>query len=306
MNQIKSMIESADLIIIIAHVRPDGDCIGASEGLRHSILYNFPTKQVFCRYEALDYLSFLGTPDALTDDLFPSALVISLDTATQERIYDSRYVSAKQLIRIDHHPHVDFFGDVDYVDTTSPSTCNIITRLLTEWNYVIPPAAAKALLTGISTDTGRFRYRGVTADTFLQAATLLQTGIDVTQVYQPLYAKEIQELQFLGYFLSKVQTSPKGIVYVVLTQDDINQHGLSDDAAANFIGQLSDVNGYPIWFLLYQTYDQEWRIRLRSDSITINQVANDFQGGGHPLASGCKLDHLEQLPAFLHALEALL
>jgi bifunctional oligoribonuclease and PAP phosphatase NrnA len=306
MNEIKTMIEAGNPIIIIAHVRPDGDCIGASEGLRHSILHQFPTKQVFCRYEALEYLSFVGTPDEVKDELFPTALVISLDTANQERIYDQRYVHAKQLVRIDHHPHIDFFGDIDYVDTTSPSTCNIITRLLTEWNYTIPPAAAKALLTGITTDTGRFRYRGVTAATFLQAASLLSTGIEVTEVYEPLYAKDIQELKFLGQFLSRVQTSPKGIVYVILTQEDITSAQLTDDAAANFIGQLSDVKGYPIWFLVYQTHELEWRVRLRSASITINQVATNYQGGGHPLASGCKLDDLNQLPAFIQELESLL
>ncbi len=306
MNEIKTMIEAADPIIIIAHVRPDGDCIGASEGLRHSILHQFPTKQVVCRYEALDYLAFIGTPDDVADELFPTALVISLDTANQERIYDQRYNTAKQLLRIDHHPHIDFFGDIDYVDTTSPSTCNIITRLLTEWNYTIPPIAAKALLTGITTDTGRFRYRGVTAETLTQAATLLKTGIDVTDVYQSLYEKTIEELQFLGQFLSKIQTSPKGILYVVLTQEDITLAQLTDDAAANFISQLSDVKGYPIWFLVYQTKESEWRVRLRSASITINQVASNYQGGGHPLASGCKLDDLNQLPAFIEELESLL
>lgn len=306
MNKIKTMIEAATSIVIVAHVRPDGDCIGASEGLRHSILHQFPSKHVVCRYEALDYLSFVGTPDDVSDEVFPNALVISLDTANQDRIYDQRYKHAKQLVRIDHHPHIDFFGDVDYVDTTSPSTCNIITRLLTEWNYTIPPVAAKALLTGITTDTGRFRYRGVTAETFMQAAHLIATGIDVTDVYQPLYAKDMQELKFLGQFLSKVQTSPKGIVYVVLTQEDIMAAQLTDDAAANFIGQLADVKGYPIWFLLYQTHDLEWRIRLRSSSITINQVASNYQGGGHPLASGCKLDDLNQLPGFIFELESLL
>jgi phosphoesterase RecJ-like protein len=306
MKQIQTMIEDANHIIIIAHVRPDGDCIGASEGLRHSILHRFPAKRVDCRYEAVDYLAFLGTPDTVTDTDFQTALVISLDTATQERIYDQRYSTAKQLIRIDHHPHVDFFGDIDYVDTTSPSTCNIITRLLTGWGYDIPAVAAIALLTGISTDTGRFRYRGVTADTFTQAAALVSTGIDVAELYNTLYAKDIQELKFLGTFYSKLQTSPKGVVYVVLTQEDIVSHQLSDDAAANFISHLSDVSGYPVWFLVYQTKEYEWRVRLRSSTITINHIASNYQGGGHPLASGCKLDTLDQLPGFVQALEALL
>jgi phosphoesterase RecJ-like protein len=303
MNAIKEKIEKADSIIIIAHVRPDGDCIGSSEGLRHSIINRFPEKQVFCRYEPLDYLSFIGTPDEVDDSLFSQSLVISLDTANQERIYDQRFKLAKELVRIDHHPHVDFFGDVDYVDTSSPSTCNIITRLLQEWDYDIPQVAAKALLVGMTTDTGRFRYRGVTSQTFEQAAALLETGLDITSVYQPLYEKSLNEVQFLGHFLTKVQRSEVGILYIVLTQEDIKAYNLTDDAAANFINQLSDVKGFPIWFLVYQTKEGDLRVRLRSSHLVINGVASKYQGGGHPLASGCRLTSLDQLPEFINDLE---
>lgn len=306
MNAIKSMIEQAQSIIIIAHVRPDGDCIGASEGLRHAILHRFPSKQVYCRYEPIDSLAFLGSPNEIDDHVFFDSLVISLDTANQARIYDQRYQTGKQLIRIDHHPHVDAFGDIDYVDTTSPSTCNIITRLLTEWGYDIPKQAAMALLTGITTDTGRFRYRGVTSETLTQAARLLASGIEITDVYQPLYQKQLNELHFLGHFLTKVQSSDKGILYVLLTQSDIQAYDLTDDTAANFISHLSDVKGFPIWFLVYQTKEGDLRVRLRSDRIAINEIATKYQGGGHPFASGCRLTSFDQVNALVADLEQLL
>jgi len=306
MKAIKEKIEKANSIIIIAHVRPDGDCIGSAEGLRHSIVHRYPEKQVFCRYELLDSLAFLGTPDDVEDHLFSKSLVISLDTANQERIYDQRYQLAKELVRIDHHPHVDHFGDVDYVDTTSPSTCNIITRLLQEWDFEIPKAAAKALLIGMTTDTGRFRYRGVTSQTFEQAAALLKTGLDISTVYEPLYEKSLNEVQFLGHFLTKVQRSEVGILYIVLTQEDIQAYNLNDDTAADFVSQLSDVKGYPIWFLVYQTKEGDLRVRLRSSHLMIHEVASKYQGGGHPLASGCRLTSLDQLPELIHDLEAVI
>lgn len=306
MNAIKSMIEKAQSIIIIAHVRPDGDCIGASEGLRHAILHRFPTKQVYCRYEILDSLAFLGSPNEIDDHVFFDSLVISVDTANQERVYDQRYTKGKQLIRIDHHPHVDAFGDIDYVDITSPSTCNIITGLLTEWGYDIPEKAAIALLTGITTDTGRFRYRGVTSETLQQAARLLATGIDITEVYEPLYQKELNDLRFLGHFLTKIQSSLKGILYVVLTQSEIQAYDLTDDTAADFISYLSDVKGFPIWFLVYETKEGDLRVRLRSDRIAIDGVATQFHGGGHPFASGCRLISFDQVNALVTELEHLL
>jgi phosphoesterase RecJ-like protein len=306
MKAIKEKIEKANSIIIIAHVRPDGDCIGAAEGLRHAIGHRFPKKQLFCRYEWIDSLAFIGTPDEVKDSLFGQSLVISVDTANQDRIYDQRYLLAKELVRIDHHPHVDTFGDVDYVDTSSPSTCNIITKLLQEWGYEIPQAAAKALFTGMTTDTGRFRYRGVTSQTFEQAAALLKTGIDITTVYQSLYEKSLNEVQFLGHFLTKVQRSEGGIIYIVLTQKDIQAYNLSDDTAANFISQISDVKGFPIWFLVYETKEGDLRVRLRSSHLVINGVASKYQGGGHPLASGCRLASLDQLPDLVNDLETVI
>jgi bifunctional oligoribonuclease and PAP phosphatase NrnA len=306
MKAIQTLIEQANSIIMIAHVRPDGDCIGASEGLRHAILHRFPNKQVYCRYEALDAYAFLGKPDDVTNDVFSRSLVISLDTANQERIYDQRYASGKQLVRIDHHPHIDQFGDIDYVDPSSPSTCNIITRLLTEWGYEIPTAAAVALFTGITTDTGRFRYRGVTPETLKQAAALLETGIDITEVYQPLYQKHLNDLQFMGHVLTKVQSSANGILYVLLTQSDIQAYDLTDDTAANVVDQLSDVKGYPIWFVVYQTKEGDLRVRLRSDRVAIDQVAMKYQGGGHPFASGCRLTSFDDVTDLLHDLESLL
>ncbi len=305
MEEIKQIIAENDSIIIIAHVRPDGDCIGATQGLAQTIRHQFPTKKVYVRYESLEYLAFLGAPDEIEDNLFPESLVISLDTANRDRIYDQRFSQGKALLRIDHHPHIDFFGDIDYVDTSSPSTCNIITRLLTEFGWQIPAAAALALYTGITTDTGRFRYRGVSEQTLRQAADLLKTGIQPVDIYDQLYARDLLQVHFLGTFLSQAQTA-NGVIYVVLHQQEIKDSGLSEDQAANFISQLSDINGYPIWFLAYQTMEGMWRVRLRSSGIVINEVASRYQGGGHPQASGCQLTSIVQLPEFIADLERLL
>lgn len=305
MESIKQLIMEHDSIIIIAHVRPDGDCIGSTQGLAQTIRHQFPTKKVYVRYEAVDYLSFLGAPDEIDDTLFPNSLVISLDTATRERIYDPRFTLGKALLRIDHHPHVDFFGDIDYVDTTSPSTSNIITRLLTEFGWDIPQPAAVALYTGITTDTGRFRYRGVSEHTLRQAADLLKTGIQPVDIYDQLYARDLTQVHFLGSFLSQAQTA-NGVIYVVLDQEEITTSGLTEDQAANFISHLSDINGFPIWFLAYQTKEGIWRIRLRSSGIVINEVASRYEGGGHPQASGCQLTSIDQLPAFIADLERLI
>jgi bifunctional oligoribonuclease and PAP phosphatase NrnA len=305
MESIKQMIHDHDSMIIIAHIRPDGDCIGATQGLAHSIRFQYPDKKVFVRYEAVDYLAFLGAPDDVSDETFTKSLVISLDTAHRDRIYDPRYNTGKALVRIDHHPHVDFFGDIDHVDTTSPSTCNIITQMLLDWGWHIPLSSAQALYTGITTDTGRFRYRGVTEQTLSQAASLVKAGVEPTTIYDQLYQRDLTQVHFLGTFLSQAQTA-KGVIYVVLSQAEIMASGLSEDQAANFISHLSDIEGYPIWLLVYQTKEGMWRVRLRSSGIVINEVAARYHGGGHPQASGCQLSSIDQLPELIADLERLL
>lgn len=284
MKQIIDKIREYSKIIIVMHKRPDGDCYGSSFGLKQAILDNFKNKEIYVLGEQLENKRHLGITDSIDDSVFEDALVFSLDSGTKRRVYDDRFETGDYLIRIDHHVHIEQFGDIDYVDTSCPATSFIIARLLQENNLTISSKAASCLYTGIVTDTGRFRYRGVNGETFRMLASLVETGINQQDLLEKLYIRELNEVQFEGEFLKLIQTEGN-VVYAKIPNELIKQYELSEVQVAEYINLLEDIKDYPIWVLFYEG-ERNIRCRVRSRSIPVDTIANKYKGGGHKFAAG--------------------
>src|SRR5690554_3736282 len=106
-KKIWRQIRKYNVIIIHGHIRPDGDCYGAQFGLQKTIKARFPHKEVYVVGQKSDFVSFVGTPDEISDDKYQGALSIVVDTATSDRISDQRYKLGDYVIKIDHHIPVD-------------------------------------------------------------------------------------------------------------------------------------------------------------------------------------------------------
>src|SRR5699024_11991437 len=119
-KQIIQSIKQYETIIIHRHVRPDPDAYGSQGGLKEMIKHSCPEKNVFAvGEEPDDTLHFLYRMDNITDDTYKGALVIVCDTANTDRVSDDRFRSGDKLIKIDHHPNNDPYGDVMLVDTSA-------------------------------------------------------------------------------------------------------------------------------------------------------------------------------------------
>ena len=128
MQQILDKIKQYDTIIITRHVRPDGDAIGSSRGLAAMLRLSFPEKKIYVQTEdASDYLSFLGPDDEqIPESVYSEALLIVTDTATIDRISNSRYALAKEIIKIDHHINIKPYGNLGWIEDWRSSTCEMI------------------------------------------------------------------------------------------------------------------------------------------------------------------------------------
>ena len=216
-------------IIIHMHMRPDGDCYGAGFGLKHIIKESFPDKEVYTVGETADYVKFIGDVDVIPDEYYEGALSIVVDTATKDRIADQRYSKGAYIIKIDHHLPVDQYGDYQYVDTSRPATSQIILEFYMEYSNVLKlnMDAAKALYTGIVTDTGRFKYRSVTADTFKAVAHLLDFGLDFANILTTLDVKTENQMKLQGYVLQNFEKTPNGVAYIKMKPEIIEQYQVS-------------------------------------------------------------------------------
>lgn len=299
LNDILRKIKMYNKIIIHGHQRPDGDCYGAQFGLKDVIKTTFPKKEVYVVGETSDYVSFVGTPDIIEDSKYEGALSIVVDTATEERISDKRYKLGREIIKIDHHIPVDQYGDLIWVDTSFPSCAQMIAYFYNSFDELLmSKTGATAMYVGIVTDTGRFRYRGVSKLTHEMAGLLVEKGADVVEIDNKLSKESIEVFRYKAHMLNSV-IFDEGFVYGIVTQEDINEFGVSMEDAAAMVNLLGGIEGYDVWFLAVE-YDAEIRLRIRSSSLEIDKLANLFEGGGHKMASGARLNSFKELDKFLN------
>lgn len=301
-EQIKQMIEAADTIIIHRHERPDPDALGSQFGLQLTLQNQFPEKTVLSTGEMAASLSFMGELDQIDDALYKKALVVILDTANQARIDGKVAMTGKDVIKIDHHPDEDPYAPVQLVDTTMSSTSELLVHLLNEWGYDIPASAAIQFYAGIVGDTGRFQFRGTTKRTFEVAAQLIDAGIDTDWLYRNMYETELAALHLQGYVLQHIQLTDQGVGYVVLTQDTLKQFGATVEQASLLVNSFAGLKGMKCWALFLET-DKEVRVRIRSKGPVINEVAKEFNGGGHPMASGATIGQLSEVERVIRRLD---
>ena len=305
LTQIHEKIKEYDTIIITPHARPDGDCIGTSIGLRDMLKTTYPEKSVYAVGEETPYVKFLGNLDHIEDHVFKEALVIAVDTGNEERIADQRYKDGAFLIKIDHHINVSPYGDIEYVDTSRPAAALIILDMFTlfEYEYKLTLEGARALFTGTLTDTGRFKYPGVGGDTFRHIAKLYDMGLDAQSVYRELDTKTEELVRFKGYVLLNYEKTENGVAYIKMTDELIEEYHISIEDASSMVNELGVFEDCPIWVLLAEYEEKIVRARIRSKGPAINEIAGQFDGGGHAMASGANLGTWERAEALLKVLD---
>jgi bifunctional oligoribonuclease and PAP phosphatase NrnA len=286
---IQQAIEEFNTIIIHRHVRPDPDALGSQAGLRELIKASYPTKQVYVVGEDDPSLTFMVEMDQISDDVFENALVIICDTANTGRIDDSRYQLGAKIIKIDHHPNVDPYGDISWVDTSASSTSEMIYEFfVTAKGLTMNADTARLLYGGIVGDTGRFLFPSTTKKTLQYAAELVTYDFDRTQLYDGIYNVKDHIARMRGYILQNFTLDSDGLSVVKLTKDVLNQFHVSPLETGQLVGTLGEIDGILAWVFFIEEEDQI-RVRLRSKGPVINEVAAKYNGGGHPLASGASI-----------------
>ena len=300
-------------IILHRHIRPDGDCIGTQMGLYYFITSNFPKKRVLLTGDAIpSYLEKYAKIDTVLDSDYKDALVFVVDTSASDRICDKRYTTGKELIKIDHHNNSEDFGDINIVDENSPSCASILTKLFKKYSeemgYIVSKECATCLYLGITTDTGRFRYRGVTGDIMIDAGYLVNKGVDLENLYNDLYIQDVAPLRLQGFVFNHFKCTENGVLYIHFTKRMMHKFGVEREEAANLVNSLANIRYHMIWlaFIDQEKIDEttqkkvkETRVRMRSRFITINDIAEKYHGGGHLQASGATVHNKKEFNELL-------
>jgi phosphoesterase RecJ-like protein len=310
---ILSAIKKYPKIVVFRHVIPDFDALGTQWGVATWIKDNFPSKQI--KVVGEDHPTF--TPrlypkmQKVSQKFFDKkTLCIVVDTANMERIDDKRFNLGGMLIKIDHHPNLNPYGDLCLVETDTCAASELWMKMVMSYGdkYKLTKKAATYLYAGIAGDSGRFMYKSTTPQTFEIAKILLETGINAhDDVYLKMYEKTLEDLKITAYLLNQYKISPKGVAYYVLTHQEQSDLGMLSSQGKDSVNMFSNIKDIHIWCSISEDKkDNVWRVSIRSKKVTINQVAQKYGGGGHAQASGCKLTKIEELPEFIADLDNLL
>lgn len=311
MEQILNKIKAYDRIMLFRHKRIDGDCVGATRGFKEILKLTYPEKEIYIiDNEHSDFLAFLGEDDApVADELYADALGIVLDTATTDRISNEKYALCKELIKLDHHIDNEPYGVCSWVEEESSSCCEMIVKFYDTFRNELKlnREAATYLYTGMVTDSGRFRYRGVSGDTMRYAGVLLDQDINTDWIFANLYLEEFDSLKFKAHLYNLMEITENGVAYLYISQEMQKKYGLTREEASATISALDAIKGCLCWLAFIENGDEEnsIRVRLRSRFMTINTLAEKFRGGGHACASGATVYNMDEVKALVSEADAM-
>lgn len=301
------LIRDYDRIIIHRHTCPDGDAIGSQTGLKFLIEANFPDKKVFIVGDAPKKYSFMdgSTPDSLPDSTYEGALAVVLDTSARSLISDERYSLASETLRIDHHIFCEKICSTEITDTAYESCCGMIADLARETGLRLTASAARALFTGMVTDSGRFRYDSTNARTFELAAYLMGEDFSTADIYSKLYSESFENIKLRASFILKIKFTEKGVAYIYTTADEMKALGADTfSISRGMVGTMSDIRGVDIW-VNFTEIDGAVLCEIRSSKYNINPIAVKHGGGGHAKASGATLKNREEAFELLSELDSM-
>jgi len=304
MQQIFDKIKAYDRIMLFRHVRMDGDCVGATKGMKGLLTATWPEKEVYIiDDQKSDYLDFMGEDDApVADAIYADALGIVIDTASVKRISNPKYALCKELIKIDHHIDVERYGDIAWVEENRSSACEMIAAFYAAFQneLILTKQAATHIYTGMVTDSGRFQYEGVTGATLRLAGLMLDAGIDTETLYAHLYLRDFDSLKFKAYIYEHMRMTENGVAYLFIDRAMQKAFNLTFEAASAAISYLDSIRGSLIWLAFIENpQGNDIRVRLRSRFVTVNQLAERYHGGGHACASGATVYSEEEMQALL-------
>ena len=244
--------------------------------------------------------------DVITDDVYRGALVIVTDTANAPRISDARFSLGDQLIKIDHHPNDEPYGDLVWVNTNASSCSEIIVDFWQQHlaELTMTDNAARLLYAGIVGDTGRFLYPSTSAHTLAVAAQLRTFNFNAADLNRELDQMPLKVAKLAGYIYQNLEIDANGAARVVLPQSILNSYDIVDSETAAIVSMPGKIEDVLSWAIFVEQPEGYYRVRLRSKGPIINTIAKKYHGGGHPLASGANARDAAEIEVIYQEIQA--
>lgn len=284
----RAALHDARRILVMGHVRPDGDAIGSSLALGLALQALGKEAQIVLQDGIPAPLRYLeGHEQVRTQPEGEYDLTVALDTAEQPRLGRALPEGRAVDLNIDHHATNPAFGRINIIEAAAAATAEILAAHWEALGLPSTPATRAALLSGILSDTQGFRTPNTTPATLRLAADLTEQGAPLAELYrQALVKRSFASVQLWALGLGRVARE-EGLVWTTLTSEDRKTAGYPGRDDADLVNWLSSVEEAKVVIVFTQQDAATVKVSWRSDDgINVAAVAEKFGGGGHLAAAG--------------------
>ena len=305
-KQIYNLIKKCNNIVIARHINGDPDAFGSQFALKEAIKLTFPKKNVFAVGNIVAKFNYMGKMDSIADiENLDDILLIVVDTPDKKRVDMINSINYKHSIKIDHHPFIESFCDIELIDDTKSSASEMVADLIFNTKLSANKKVFENLFSGIVADTNRFLFNNSNADTFNCISKILsEYDIDITECYANLYKRSFSEIELLGYISSNMKITENGVGYIRITSEILQKYNMDGASIGSLINEFNNVNELLIWTIATEDVKNSIiKVSIRSRGPVINRIAEKYNGGGHKLASGARIPSFEEYDALVKDLD---
>lgn len=285
-------LQAANRILVVSHIRPDGDAVGSLLALGLALqAVGKDVQMVLSDGVPGDYRHLKGSDKVLAKPQGFFDYIAVVDCSDLERTGSALNGYSIPDLNIDHHPTNMKFARLNLVETHAVATAEMLSDYLPQFGLLITKPVAEALLTGLITDTIGFRTVNMTPKALRVAADLMETGVNLPDLYQrTLLSRSLNAVRYWGAGLSKISANGR-LVWTTLTLADRQQVGYPGRDDADLINILSTIENIDIALIFIEQTDERIKVSWRSKpGFDVSQIAFNFGGGGHKSAAGAEIE----------------
>lgn len=286
----------AQRVLLVSHVSPDGDTLGAGLALRLAFLALGKETELICQdavpevHACLPGAETVKRPEEIAG-AFDTALAVDVsDRLRLGRCEDAYYACPNRLV-LDHHGTNDCFGQLNWIEANASATGVLAQELIELLGVPLTREMALCLYTAISTDTGHFQFANTTGAAMRAAADMVDLGVDVAHVTAHLYREMPRaQTELLARALSRLVFAHDGkTAYITLRRVDFDECGAKDEMTEGIINYAIQTRGVEVAFLASERAGGVKFSTRAKAPFDVAKLCRQFGGGGHALAAGCTM-----------------
>lgn len=295
-------IKKYDKIVIARHIGVDPDALASQVALRDAIRLTFPNKQVYAVGNSSSKFGYFPKLDRMPSEL--DGLLIIVDTPDKKRVDIPDMSNFSKTIKIDHHPWIETYCDIEYIDDKASSASEIILDFINNTELLMDQEIAEVLFMGIVSDTNRFLF-STTSKTLLIVSNLLRDySLDVPKLYENIFLRPLKEIRLQGYIEQHMEVTENGLAHIMITNQIISDLGVDSGSAGNLVNNLNNISEVLVWVMISEDVKNGiYKFNIRSRGPIVNTIAERYNGGGHKFAAGARVTDKELVDKLLKELD---